>query len=758
MSQQSSATRRNIAESFSNEIIKALEKGTAPWTKPWKAGEIALPRNPVTGTLYRGANSLKLLGKGYSDPRWMTFHQANDNYMRVKKGSKSERVVFWQWTTQETILDENGEPVLIDGKEQKETVPLTRPRLHFYNVFNATQLTKDGKDIEPLKSEPLNWNPDDRAEIILRNSGIDIRHDQRDRAFYDPMADQIHLPPRENFPDSGAYYSTALHEFAHATMSPERLDREEGSKSPFGSPEYAKEELRAEIASWMIAAELGLPFDPGEHLSYINSWIKILEKDPYEIMRASRDAEKIKEYVMGLDKEQEQTQEKVILSEKTAQQERGENTPSKLFINVPYTEKSAAKELGAKWDRREKSWFIPEGVEQEPFAKWIPQPSSENELSGNIAQEKILLNVPFQEKDVAKELGAKWDRGEKSWYVPEGSDLNKFTKWVPGQEPDRQSENVLNPHEEFANFARKLGLIIEGTPVLDGKIYRTAVEGGKVGAKDGAYCGYADGHPNGWCQNYRSGVQEKWIASGHYVSSKAKIALQQEAVEEREAKEKERAQQRAKAEKRAYAKWINASPLQNYEYLDTKKVMGENLRQDKQGNIMIPAYDLKSSKLKNIQYINPKGGKWYEKGCGKSGAVHLLGYGKNEKPENVLIAEGYATGASLHLATKMPVAVAFDAGNLKGAALAIREKFTDSQIIICADNDDHHPSGINIGIEKAKEAAAVVNGKVVAPEFTEKERESKLTDFNDLYISRGLDAVYDSVAGRIEEQEEEVER
>jgi phage/plasmid primase-like uncharacterized protein len=109
------------------------------------------------------------------------------------------------------------------------------------------------------------------------------------------------------------------------------------------------------------------------------------------------------------------------------------------------------------------------------------------------------------------------------------------------------------------------------------------------------------------------------------------------------------------------------------------------------------------------------------------------------------MAEGYATGVSLHAATGLPVAVAFDAGNLKEAALAIRKKLPNAAITICADNDHNRPDGKNIGLIKAKEAAAEVGCKVVVADFLPDEKKRGLTDFNDLHKSRGLQAVKEQV-------------
>ena len=130
-------------------------------------------------------------------------------------------------------------------------------------------------------------------------------------------------------------------------------------------------------------------------------------------------------------------------------------------------------------------------------------------------------------------------------------------------------------------------------------------------------------------------------------------------------------------------------------------------------------------------------------GMSKEGAFHLIGP-HPEPGEPVLVCEGYATGASLHMATSLTVAIAFDAGNLLPVSKAMRERFPGCPLIICCDDDwkTKRPNGDpwNPGEEKANNAALVVGGQVVAPVFSG-EREVKWTDFNDLHIAEGLEAV-----------------
>lgn len=168
-------------------------------------------------------------------------------------------------------------------------------------VFNAKQI--DGIP-EYQSKQRTPFEAVQAGERILTNSGARIEHDQFDNAFYNRRTDSIHLPPRASFKDAAGYYGTALHELAHSTGHPSRLNRHTLSDSyRFGDLNYAKEELRAELASVFLAAELGVPRDPANHAAYVGSWIKALREDKNEIFRAAHEASLATDYVLSLDRE-----------------------------------------------------------------------------------------------------------------------------------------------------------------------------------------------------------------------------------------------------------------------------------------------------------------------------------------------------------------------------------------------------------------------------------------------------------------------
>lgn len=300
--------KKEYAEEVAARIIEQLEQGTAPWQKPWKPGELRLPFNPTTGKEYTGMNSMWLAMQGQSDPRWMTYNQASAEGGQVKKGSKGTHIVYWKFSEERKATDDQGRPIFDPetGKQKTINVQLERPRSFMAVVFNAAQI--DG--FPPLEARPTMPEPErhERAEAILANSGADIRHSPGDRAFYRPSTDSITLPERSQFPTGDAYYATALHEVGHWTGHPSRLDRD--LSHPFGSEGYAREELRAEIASLMLGDRLDIGHDPEQHAAYVGSWIKALKEDPKEIFRAAGDAGRIASYVMGFEQEQTQSVER----------------------------------------------------------------------------------------------------------------------------------------------------------------------------------------------------------------------------------------------------------------------------------------------------------------------------------------------------------------------------------------------------------------------------------------------------------------
>ncbi len=280
-------------QDLTDKIIKALEEGTAPWQKPWDGSRgNFFPINATTNKPYRGGNALWLMSQGYDDPRWCTFNQASQNDWKIRKGEKATWVEYWKWPDKTKKQDEDYSP-----GETEDIKHNQRPSVFYAKVFNLSQMD----NVPELQRSKPTWDILEYAENILINSGAAIYHDQSNRAFYSPSSDNIHLPPREAFADAARYYATALHELGHWTGHESRLKRDLSGQ--FGSESYAKEELRAELASLFLSDRLGVPYELGQHAAYVGSWIKALKEDKHEIFRAARDAELITKHVLSLSPE-----------------------------------------------------------------------------------------------------------------------------------------------------------------------------------------------------------------------------------------------------------------------------------------------------------------------------------------------------------------------------------------------------------------------------------------------------------------------
>ena len=280
--------KTSVYELVTNRIIEQLEKGVVPWQKPW-TGVRSGAYNRISKKPYSIINQMLLLHKG----EYATFKQWSDLGGHIKKGSKSEMVVFWKLFQ----VDEKQK----DGTTKKKNVPMLR----YYNVFHISQV----EGVEPLKKDELkDTKPIDEAEKVLNDywtrENVTIHKEASNRAFYSPLMDSITLPLIEQFQYAEEYYSTAFHESVHSTGHKTRLDRLKlGLDASFGSETYSKEELVAEIGSAMMVNMLGIETDKSfrNSASYIKSWLEVLKNDSRFIVSASSKAEKAVNYILGVE-------------------------------------------------------------------------------------------------------------------------------------------------------------------------------------------------------------------------------------------------------------------------------------------------------------------------------------------------------------------------------------------------------------------------------------------------------------------------
>lgn len=285
---------------------------------------------------------------------------------------------------------------------------------------------------------------------------------------------------------------------------------------------------------------------------------------------------------------------------------------------------------------------------------------------------------------------------------------------------------IENPISQFMQAIEAAGL---GSPAInpDGELHRFHVEEDKPGSLNGWYLLHLDSVPAGAFGSWKAGFQQTWCAkSRNEMSHKERENLSR--LLEQAKQKRQQQQQNTWAEGAAIARkrWEAAAPCIDYPYLTRKVVASYGLRVDRAGSLLIPIYH--NDELCSLQIINANGCKRFLKSGKIAGAYFTIG--KIKGAASLLICEGYATGVTLHQESRLPVVVAFNAGNLKPVALAVHSRHPSTKIIIAGDND--HSTKSNPGRAAAIEAARAIGGKWVVPDFTGLQVKPKDTDFNDL--------------------------
>lgn len=285
--------KKSVAEIITQQIIDCLEEGNIPWRKPWN-GEANAPKNLITGKPYRGINAFLLACTGFSSPYYLTFKQVQDKRDQVKEGARSFPVVFWS-----SISAEDRET----GDEK--SIPFMR----YYRVFNVEQTTLP---VPELPQVERNFTAIEEAERII--DAMPMRPEIRTgeaKAYYVPAYDYINMPRKKLFHGDAEYYSTLFHELGHSTGHSSRLARKGVMESSYyGSHEYSKEELVAEMTAAFLCGECGIASQTiSNSAAYVRGWIKALKnKDNKNLVIAAASAAQ-KAYDYFLDRRPEEMKE-----------------------------------------------------------------------------------------------------------------------------------------------------------------------------------------------------------------------------------------------------------------------------------------------------------------------------------------------------------------------------------------------------------------------------------------------------------------
>ncbi|CNI31956.1 LPD7 domain-containing protein [Yersinia pekkanenii] len=376
-----------------------------------------------------------------------------------------------------------------------------------------------------------------------------------------------------------------------------------------------------------------------------------------------------------------------------------------------------------------------------------------------------LTIMPNNKKDALRAAGRlpdggyplEYDRSQKLWFAKEEADLEKVKPWLPENTVTGHTHTVaenMTPAEEFAEVLKDAGFIFPANelPEMDGKRRRVQTEGDKDDNKSGVYQGYMDGRPAGWYQNHRASEGKvNWTSTGSYEYDPAESMKQRAlAAQKRWVRELKARTDYTRIAKTLTRQWSKMPPAPDtHAYLSRKGVSAASgVRLDIYDNLVIPLRNT-AGELRTLQYIKPDGTKNLKKDAEKTGNFFVVG-GELSPQRPILYAEGYATAASLHQATGIPVVMTVDAGNMVTVSRNLKALYPDTAHIILGEDDFTKTD--NKGLNKAREAAAAIDGTYIIPQFTESERTQafagtgSFSDFNDIHSSRGIDAVRDQLS------------
>lgn len=276
--------RQSTYEIVTERVATAMEQGNAPWRRPWNGGRS--PSNLVSKQPYRGINHWLTMLSGFSSPWWLTYNQAQALGGNVRKGEKGTLVVYFKVLTRKSKTDPT--------KEDRF------PMVKHYFVFNVEQT--EGLEAKiPVETTVEGASPFIPAEDIWTGwTQAPVVHYGGTRAAYQPTLDSISMPPRESFAGTAEFYGTLFHEGIHATGAKSRLNRPGIAQfDRFGSEQYAKEELIAEIGANYLVTLAGLDPATENSAAYLRHWAGKLRQDPKLIVSAASAAQKATEHILG---------------------------------------------------------------------------------------------------------------------------------------------------------------------------------------------------------------------------------------------------------------------------------------------------------------------------------------------------------------------------------------------------------------------------------------------------------------------------
>lgn len=310
-------TQSEIRQNITNQIIEALEKGTAPWRRPWSSDPCyGSPTNAASGKAYSGVNPLILQLAAqkhqFTSKYWATFNQWRDLGFQVTK--RPDHVKPGAWGTTIVFCKPCSKPSAEDADDGEEKRGKTYFMLRSFTVFCADQVSGNGIERFRVGSQLVTESDIEeryeRAERVVEATGAEIRYGG-DKAFYSTEHDFIQMPNRDRF-SAPNFWETLLHEMCHWTEASSRLNWDR--KQPENT--YAMGELIAELGSCYLASELGLPINQtlDNHAAYLKHWLDQMKADSRWIFRATAQGSRAADFILSSSRDEEAVLEEALVA------------------------------------------------------------------------------------------------------------------------------------------------------------------------------------------------------------------------------------------------------------------------------------------------------------------------------------------------------------------------------------------------------------------------------------------------------------
>lgn len=464
-----------------------------------------------------------------------------------------------------------------------------------------------------------------------------------------------------------------------------------------------------------------------------------------------------------------------------------------VTYDIPVHRATQAVEHDLVYDLDAKTWSKAMSTEERatfPLAAYeTPAQHPENGKDRNQTRiqskksKRFYLDVPYEDRAIAKSQGAKWDGKNKCWFILSAKDGTFSTRGLEAYVPFR----VPDPVTQFAEVLKDAGFILTTAPKLDGKSHRAPVDESdlKKRTESGVYIGrlLGDGARASYT-NFKTGEEgitwqaklsskafdlnnqldptmninqdtSKTVSQAPDLGRASNAAFKTEPATQDDEIDPEKVASRARYMFRMTEAWANPD---NTPYLAAKGMKGFAVKSLDDGTMIVPARNVEGQ-IQTLQFIKPDGSKRFMKGGAKLGSFFKIDPDKKIEGANRLyIVEGYATGGTIFLATKEPTIVAFDSGNINEVGKALREAYPDKELVYVADNDHsvmRRSVPYNTGLIAAQEAAQETRGSVVYPKFNELQRSHGMTDFDDLRRTSGLVSVKHALQAQLAQTKEQ---